>query len=362
MTDQFYRAFEEVYRGDRALIKRRTQVYIPLLNALTHMSPAPRALDLGCGRGEWLEVLREQGIAAVGVDQDPDMLAPAKDAGLDTTLGEAISCLAQQPDNSLLLVSAFHLVEHLPFADLKNLVALALQKLAPGGLLIMETPNPENMVVGSSEFYLDPTHQRPIPPKLLAFVPRYFGFARTKIVRLQESSDLHGPDDVTLKQVLDGVSPDYAVVAQKAADSGILEPADGFFNREYGISFEALVTSYDSQTRQRKDLEKTILRQTEARALAAEKLAAQFQEEAARLHNEAGQSKAELAAIYNSLSWRITSPLRTLKSLLQRRGPAAASLPGSEPDQADMPPMPSTAGRVYTDLQDAVNRTDREKD
>jgi len=361
MTDQFYRAFEEIYRGDRALIKRRTQVYIPLLKALAQMSPDPRALDLGCGRGEWLEVLREQGIAAVGVDLDLDMLAPARDAGLDTIQGEAIACLAQQPDDSLMLVSAFHLVEHLPFADLKNLVAHALQKLAPGGLLIMETPNPENMVVGTSEFYLDPTHQRPLPPKLLAFVPRYFGFARSKIVRLQESSELNGPDDVTLQQVLNGVSPDYAVVAQKAADSRILEPADGFFNREYGVSLDALVASYDQQTRQRRELQKAIVQQAEARSTAVEKLAARLQEEAARLQNEANQSKAQLNAMSNSLSWRITRPLRTLKSLLQRRGPAgnASPLPGSRPDQADMPP---TADRIYTDLQDAVNRTDREKD
>lgn len=361
MTDQFYRAFEETYRGDRELIKRRSQVYIPLLNALVHMTPVPRALDLGCGRGEWLEVLREQGIAAVGVDLDPDMLAAAREANLDTIQGEAISCLAQQADNSLMLVSAFHLVEHLPFAELKNLVGHALQKLAPGGLLILETPNPENMVVGASEFYLDPTHQRPIPPKLLAFVPRYFGFARTKIVRLQESSDLGGPDDVTLKQVLGGVSPDYAVVAQKAADSQILQPADPFFNREYGVSFDTLVTTYDQQNRQRRDLEQTIMHQAEARAAAAEKLAARFQNEADRFQNEADQAKAQLTAVYNSLSWRITRPLRLLKSLLQRRGPAAGAspFPVNPLNQADMPP---TAGRIFTDLQDAVESRDREKD
>jgi len=362
MTDHFYSAFEKTYRGSRDLIKRRTQVYIPLLNALVQMTPAPpRALDLGCGRGEWLEVLKEQGIAAVGVDLDPDMLAPAREAGLDTIQAEALSCLAQQPDDSLMLVSAFHLVEHLPFADLKDLVAHALQKLAPGGLLIMETPNPENMVVGTSEFYVDPTHQRPVPPKLLAFVPRYFGFARTKIVRLQEAESIADAKDVTLIQVLGGVSPDYAVVAQKAADSRILAPADPFFNREYGVSLDILVGKYDEQHQQRKDLQKQLVVQAnqcaahaQARAAAAEKLAA-------RLQNEADQSKAQLNTIYNSLSWRITRPLRLLKSLLKRSGPPGRSdsLAGSPPDQADMPPA---AGRIYTELKDAVDRREREKE
>jgi SAM-dependent methyltransferase len=361
MTDNFYRSFEEIHRGSRDLVKRRTQEYLPLLKALVQMDPAPRALDLGCGRGEWLEVLREQGISAVGVDLDQDMLAPAQNAGLETMLGDAVSCLAQQPDDSLMLVSAFHLVEHLPFSDLKKLVAYARQKLAPGGLLIMETPNPENMVVGTSGFYMDPTHQRPIPPKLLAFVSQYYGFARTKIMRLQESADPFGSEDVTLKQVLEGVSPDYAVVAQKASDSRLQEAINPFFNREYGVSFDTLVRKYDEQKQQRKDMEKQLILQAkkcaahaEARAFAAEKLATRFQE-------EADQSKSQLKAVYHSLSWRITHPLRLMKSLVNRLGPAGNSdpLPSCQQDRADMPP---TADSIYTDLKAAVDSRDREKE
>ncbi len=79
----------------------------------------------------------------------------------------------------------------------------------------METPNPENIVVATRDFYLDPTHQRPIPPQLLSFLPEFYGFARTKIIRLQESKDLEMRADLTLQDVLSGASPDYAVVAQK---------------------------------------------------------------------------------------------------------------------------------------------------
>ena len=85
----------------------------------------------------------------------------------------------------------------------------------PGGLLIMETPNPENIVVATRNFYLDPTHQRPIPPMLLAFVAEYAGFARVKTLRLQESKELVNKGDVSLQDVFAGASPDYAVVAQK---------------------------------------------------------------------------------------------------------------------------------------------------
>ena len=87
--------------------------------------------------------------------------------------------------------------------------------LMPGGLLILETPNPENLVVGTSHFYLDPTHQRPIPPELLSFLPEYYGFAKLKTLRLQERRELSGGKAPTLFDVLDGVSPDCAVVAQK---------------------------------------------------------------------------------------------------------------------------------------------------
>jgi O-antigen chain-terminating methyltransferase len=131
------------------------------------------------------------------------------------------------------------------------LVAEALRVLKPGGLLILETPNPENVVVGTTDFYLDPTHQRPIPPLLLSFLPEFQGFARVKILRLQESSDLAKQEDVTLKDVFFGTSPDYAVVAQKNADSSILQSFITTFDKQYGIELGELANRYDARIERR---------------------------------------------------------------------------------------------------------------
>ena len=215
MSDGFYRAFEERYRGSRELIKGRLVAYRPFVEPLLEVYPSATALDLGCGRGEWLELLVESGFKPIGVDLDKGMLEACLERGLPVEQGDALAYLSALPDESQAVVSAFHVVEHITFDQLGTLVAETLRVLMPGGLLIMETPNPENIVVATRNFYLDPTHQRPIPPMLLAFVAEYAGFARVKTLRLQESKELVNKGDVSLQDVFAGVSPDYAVVAQK---------------------------------------------------------------------------------------------------------------------------------------------------
>jgi O-antigen chain-terminating methyltransferase len=171
MTNDFYRAFEDRHRGTRELIKSRLQVYVPFVEPLRSIYEDCKAVDLGCGRGEWLEILRENGFDAMGVDLDDGMLAACEDLGLPAERGEAIAHLRTIPDESLTVVSGFHIAEHIAFADLQILVQEALRVLRPAGLLILETPNPENIVVGTAGFYIDPTHQRPLPPLLLSFLP-----------------------------------------------------------------------------------------------------------------------------------------------------------------------------------------------
>ena len=213
MSDDFYRAFEERYRGPRGLIKQRLRVYLPFVEPLKAIDPDAVAVDLGCGRGEWLELMRDIGVIARGVDLDAGMLAACREEALSAEEGEALAYLRQLPDGSVSIVSAFHVAEHIPFADLQALVQDALRVLRPGGLLILETPNPENIVVGTSSFYFDPSHVRPLPPQLLSFLPEHYGFARTAVLRLQEPPLTTGT--VRLWDVLSGASPDFAVVAQK---------------------------------------------------------------------------------------------------------------------------------------------------
>lgn len=251
--DSFYRAFEDRYRGSRDLIKGRLEVYLPFVDPLSAVYSEVAAVDLGCGRGEWLELMGERGYQAVGVDLDEGMLSVCVERGLDAARQEATVFLRSLPDESQCVVSGFHIAEHIPFADLQIVVEEALRVLKPGGLLILETPNPENIVVGTSSFYLDPTHQRPIPPLLLEFLPENSGFERVKILRLQEPQALIEKEGVDLSDVFWGASPDYSVVAQKFATASIMAVFDEPFARPYGIELAQLANRFDANLDRRFD-------------------------------------------------------------------------------------------------------------
>lgn len=246
MITGFYRAFENEFRGDRELIKGRLKKYLPFIEPLKHICHDAVAIDLGCGRGEWLELLAEQGVPACGVDLDDGMLAACKERSLNAENGEAISYLQGLPDQSVSIVSAFHVAEHISFENLQILVEESMRVLIPAGLLILETPNPENIVVGTSNFYLDPSHVKPIPPQLLEFLPNFFGFKRVKLIRLQESIGIK-EKSLSLFDVLAGASPDYAVVAQKAAPDAFAANFDDAFGAEYGVSMLDLAARYSEQ-------------------------------------------------------------------------------------------------------------------
>lgn len=244
MSQPFYRAFEDRHRGSRELIKSRQQIYLPFIQPLKDLYPECSALDLGCGRGEWLEVLLENGFRARGVDLDEGMLEGCSALKLPVEQGEALAILTGMADESLTVISGFHIAEHLTFADLQRLVTEALRALKPAGLLILETPNVENLVVGTSDFYLDPTHVRPIPHQLLSFLTEHTGFTRSKILRLQESPQLID-SELGLINVLTGASPDYAVVAQKNSLDHELSLFNQAFEKEYGLALHALAQKYD---------------------------------------------------------------------------------------------------------------------
>lgn len=242
----FYRAFEERYRGSRELISQRLETYLPFIQPLLSIYQPANAIDLGCGRGEWIELVQDAGFLPQGVDFDVDMLAACTERGLPAVEGDAIAYLKSLGDRTQCIVSGFHVAEHISFSDLETLVAHALRVLKPGGLLILETPNPENLVVGTSSFFLDPTHLRPLPPPLLSFLPEHYGFARVRTLRLQESAELRSRTDIHMMDVLGGVSPDYAVVAQKAASPDVMASFDAAFAAPFGIELREIADRYDS--------------------------------------------------------------------------------------------------------------------
>ncbi|MEW4983468.1 MAG: methyltransferase domain-containing protein [Cycloclasticus sp.] len=269
MTDNFYREFEDKHRGSRELIKSRLEVYLPFVKLLLHKSSAKpnRALDLGCGRGEWLELLKEQGFNAQGVDLDEGMLEACELQGFSVEKEDAISYLHGQKDNSFAVISGFHIAEHLPFDKLRTLIDESFRVLTPGGLLVLETPNPENIVVGTTNFYLDPTHEQPLPTNLLSFVAEFSGFVRVKVLGLQAANSIkeleESSQSLSLMDVLGGVSPDYSIVAQKQGPKKLISRFDALFSKEYGVTLHEITSLYEKQQNERA----TVLNQ-QARELA----------------------------------------------------------------------------------------------
>jgi 2-polyprenyl-3-methyl-5-hydroxy-6-metoxy-1,4-benzoquinol methylase len=141
-------------------------------------------LDLGCGRGEWLELLREEGLRARGVDLNRMLVEACRQQGLEVVDGDAIGYLRSLPDASLGVVTAIHLIEHLPFDAFVKLLDETVRVLKPGGVTIFETPNAENVLVGSNTFYLDPTHRNPLPSAVVKFLAEARGLCRLEVMPL----------------------------------------------------------------------------------------------------------------------------------------------------------------------------------
>lgn len=250
MNRGFYREFEERHYAPRSAIKELRKQYLPFLEDLAKNHKHSLSFDIGCGRGEWLELMNEVGFSASGIDLDQSMLQDCHDRNLDVILGDGVAHLASLPDNSYALITAFHVVEHIDFSQLTALVRDAKRVLIPGGMLILETPNPENLVVGTSNFYLDPTHQRPIPLQLLSFLVEHEGFARVETVRMQENKALKEACAPTLYEVLSGVSPDYSVIAVKAGP-GIEPKIIDCLSDERGLSLRSIAGQFDQHLKLR---------------------------------------------------------------------------------------------------------------
>lgn len=216
MPAELYLEFEASFRGSPEMIRERLKHNLTYFRNDTAQPRLP-VLDLGCGRGEWLQLLKEENIPAIGVDSNSSMIERCEDAHLEVYLDDAVQYLAELPDNSLAGLTAFHIIEHLPLGVLIRLIDEARRVVRPGGVVLLETPNPENLITGACNFYIDPTHRNPLPPALVAFLLQARGFERVEIDRrhpgdpsllLQSNEEaISGP----LNQLLFGPQ-DYAAI------------------------------------------------------------------------------------------------------------------------------------------------------
>ena len=190
-----YLELERRYRGTDEEIRRRISVYLPFL------AGKGMVLDLGCGRGEALAIFTAAGLAARGVDGSARMVALCRERGLEAEEGDAFAALAALPEGSLGGVVSFHVIEHLPAASLDRLVRLAYRALKPGGVLILETPNPLSMLVAARSFWLDPTHVRPVHPESLKLMYELAGFDPVERLDLRPYPDSERLPEIDLAQL-----------------------------------------------------------------------------------------------------------------------------------------------------------------
>jgi O-antigen chain-terminating methyltransferase len=177
-----YLAFEDQHRGPREEIKRRQAVYLPHFRS--GVGSGTPLLDLGCGRGEFLELCREAGLPARGVDVSPAMVAACRELGLDVAEADGLAHLRTLPPASLGGILLSQVIEHLGLDQLTELVALCAEKLVPGGALIAETVNPESLSTFAGAFYVDLTHTKPVHPEAASFLWRWAGLGDVQVLYL----------------------------------------------------------------------------------------------------------------------------------------------------------------------------------
>ncbi len=222
ILDPLYLAFENQFRGTREEIRRRLLEYVPLVREAGAGVEGRELLDIGCGRGEWLEIMHDEGLTAKGIDLNHVLVRKCRERGFMVEENDALSYLRSLPDNSLGAITSFHLIEHLSFDDRVALFDESVRVLKSGGIALFETPNPRNLLVGSCNFWADPTHLRPLYPETHQFLMEYRGFCRVELLYLHpHEGEQRLPEEeapqlaARLNDVL-SCARDYTIVGYKA--------------------------------------------------------------------------------------------------------------------------------------------------
>ena len=173
-----YGRFAERFRGTEEYVKSNQDFYRPFFMGKSNV------LDLGCGRGEFLEMMRDLAVPAKGIDLSDESIALCRHKGLDAEKADVFAYLENLPEAALDGIFCSQVVEHIEPSRLPEMIRLAVSRLQRGGVIAIETPNPECLAIFATHFYLDPTHQRPVPHPLLAFYLEEFGVGNIEVRRL----------------------------------------------------------------------------------------------------------------------------------------------------------------------------------
>lgn len=218
--DHAYFLFENIFRGSEEVILERQSVYLPYYRG------EGKVLDIGCGRGEFLDLLKREEIPAYGIDLNEDMIQVCREKGFEVLQTEALTHLRSLPADSLGGVFMAQFIEHLPASAIVEAARLAFDKMSPGAHLVMETQNPLSMVVSARNFYTDMSHIRPVHPEAARFMLQMVGFEQVELKFLAPFS----PDE-KLKPILgDGITP-------PVCDRHLFERVEGNFEKLNDLMF-----------------------------------------------------------------------------------------------------------------------------
>jgi len=210
-ADFDYGRFAERFRGSEEYVRHNQEFYKPFF------AECANVLDIGCGRGELLETMREIGVGVRGIDLSDESVAHCRDKGFGAEVADLFDYLPAQPDGQFDGMVSSQVVEHIAPERLPAMIRLCAAKLRRGGVLAIETPNPECLAIFATHFYLDPTHTRPVPPPLLSFYLEEAGFGAIEVHRLSPAADSM-PEVLELperfrERFFGGL--DYAIIARR---------------------------------------------------------------------------------------------------------------------------------------------------
>ncbi len=212
MESDFYLDFENNFRGSRNQVSQILSNYDGLMNYILSIDKEPSLLDIGCGRGEWMQKCSNHGFKSCGIELNSKMVEMCKDIGLDIIQGDAIKVLKELPDKSFSLISCFHMIEHINFDSINKILIECKRLLKDEGLLILETPSIDNLSISSRLFHIDPTHINPINAELLSFTLNRIGYDMV-IPFFINGGPLQNEDKYSLTRIFNGVAQDLMILA-----------------------------------------------------------------------------------------------------------------------------------------------------
>ena len=245
MDPDFYTDFENNFRGSREQIIDVLSNYDGLIDYILTIDNDPSLLDIGSGRGEWIQKCNAKGFNSIGLELDAKMVNDCRKLNLNIQEGDALSLLDEFGEDTFSIVSAFHVIEHISHENLEKLIIHAKRILKPEGLLILETPSIDNLMVSSKSFHIDPTHINPIHPDLLSFMIKRVGFTKLKYYFIN-GGPLQNSQADSLTRVFNGVAQDLVLIASKSSilDNSIFDHMN-LIERDMSLGITSLEAAID---------------------------------------------------------------------------------------------------------------------